>query len=149
MTKYNPAGFISQEMLDKDIRKYLVSKGSSNTGKAGAYYLPSGKEDKPENWETNWEATLIGNSCYKTGSVDNPKELLMELLTSEDTELWVGGVHTCTLRKYEDENLRTYSTASGSQVTELQCYPSELSAGEVAAVYENSVQQNKAKLGLQ
>lgn len=143
MTKYNPVGFISQEMLDNDIRKYLTAKGtgSGNRGVGSAYYLPSGKEDIPENWETNWEATLIGNSSYKTGSLEGRKQLLMELLTSEGTELWVGGVHTCTLQKYEDDNVREYSTASGAQVAGLQCYSTELKAGEVAAIYEDYLQR--------
>lgn len=141
MTRYNPAGFISQEMLDKDIRKYLTAPGSSY-GKHGAYYqLDNGK------WETNWEATLIGNSIYKSGSLTERKQLLMELLTSSDTEMWIGGAHVCTLKKYES-NVTEYSTESGAQVAGVQCYASELEAGEVAAVYENSVQQYKDILGL-
>lgn len=142
MTRYNATGIITQEMIDNDPRGYLTVKGIS---KSGPWILPAGKEDVPENYETNFETTLIGSGIYSNpGSVRGYK-LLMELLTQDNVEIYLGGVESCcvnskTYGEYE------YKTPNGSQVTGLTFFESELTAGEVARVYEDSVAELGAKL---
>lgn len=142
MTRYNATGMITREMIDNDPRGYYTVKGISKTG---PWILPTGKDDVPENYETNFETTLIGSGIYSNPDSVMGYKLLMELLTQDKVEIYLGGVESCcvnskTYGEYE------YKTPTGSQVTGLTYFESELTAGEVAKVYEDSVAELGSKL---
>lgn len=133
MTRYNPAGLLNQSIVDADVRKYLTSPSTGRRNSAW-YLTPDGVYD------TNWEATLIGNSRYKT-TANFDKHTLMELLTQEGTELWFGGVETCCTPNGGAKCV--YSAPTGAQIADVQCYSQELKADEVAAIYEDSLNRCK------
>lgn len=149
MTRYNPAGLLNQSIVDADVRKYLTSPSAG--GRNSAWYMTKDINGNPTGYDTNWEATLIGNSRYKTdeGTIAgfDRYATLMELLTSEGTELWLGGVETCCVSGGNQTKCE-YSTPTGAQVTDVQCYDKELKADEVAAVYEDSLNRCETKLKL-
>lgn len=146
MTKYNPAALITQEMLDKDIRGYLTAPLIASE-KRSAWCL----DTVTNQYTTNWEATLLGNSTYDGEHVASNYMLLVDLLTEDNVEMYLGGVPAGTACCINDgkTGFADYHTPTGSQVTGVMCYESELKPAEVAAIYENSKNTYKDVLGLQ
>ncbi len=146
MTRYNPAGLVTQDMLDKDIRKYLTINGLASTKRPACEYNAVEKKIV-----TNWEATLIGNSCYEGDSAGNNYMLLMDLFTQDNVRMYLGGREPesiCCIN-YGRTGFADYNTPSGSQVAGLMCYESELKPAEVAAIYEDSKNTYKDVLELE
>lgn len=142
MTKYNPAGLVTPEMLGADIRGYLTAPTVSTSGNSIWYKN-----------ETDWEASLLGNDMYSRSSshlTKNPM-LLMDLLTEDNVEMFIGGTEdkdVCCIQTGRTGSA-AYNTPEGSQVSGVTYYESELEPDEVAAIYEDSKATYKDILGLE
>ncbi len=129
LTRYNTIGPATEEDVKNDIRGYLTS------GKNPVWRETDGV------WSGHVEGSIIGNGRYSNpGAVamsGDGSELLMNYITGEDTEIWLGGTETKKLiTPAQGLGPATYSIASGTQVADLQVYDKELTAAEVAANYE-------------
>lgn len=143
MTRYNPIGIVTQEMLDNDVRGYLTAP-TVGSSKESAYLERDGV------FQTNWEATILGNGRYKEGYTSKYM-LLMDLLTENNVKMYLGGRpkgDVCCVQS-STTGYAEYNTPTGSQVSGVMCYEKELKADEVAAVYEASKTEYKDILGLE
>lgn len=141
LTRYNPIYQVTKdEVGESDVRQYLKKGWTSEQGQALTTL------DK--------ECCIIGNDRYnKPDAVtlkknqDIPFDLLVDLLVKDKTEIWFGSTSetqcNCLTSK-ANTGVAEYSLQSGTQLTDVTCYYSELTASEVAANYAKEYAENEA-----
>lgn len=133
MTRYNTVGTVTQTDVDKDIRGYILS--------SGGWYKSGDK------MISHAEYTIIGNARYANPGAVSGYQLLVDLLSNDATQMYIGGVDSVKVNS-NNTGTAAYSVPEGSKVTQITSYNSELKAGEVTANYLASYAENKTKLGL-
>lgn len=146
LTRYNPIYQVSKEEVgESDIRNYLKKGWISEQGQQLSVL------DK--------ECCVIGNDRYhnpeavtiKKNSNGLKYDLLVDLLVKEDTEIWFGSTSEtqCNcLTSQASTGVAEYSLKTGTQLANVTCYYSELTAPQVAANYEKECQDNAEKFEL-
>lgn len=124
LTRYNTIGAPTQEDVDNDIRGYITASGGFRNG------------------EGDKEFGIIGNGRYANpnavsiaGGSGSP--LLMDYITGDDTEIWIGGLPNTKRLSVDISPLGVarYQLNSGTQVADVMTYDKELTAEEVSANY--------------
>lgn len=135
LTRYSPVYEIPKSEVN-DVRNYLKNGWVSKTG-AELDVL-----DK--------ECCIIGNSRYKNPKAvtikpnsDLTYDLLVDLLTKKDTQIWFGAASTTKCTASNSINAVDYKVQSGTQLAGINCYNSELTPEEVAANYEKERSEAK------
>lgn len=116
LTRYNSVGDIYEEDIEKDWRGYYV--------KSGNWYW----NDTIEKWTCHDNYSAFGNSRFRGAGTGG--DLLMDLLTAEDCELYIGGGDTPV-----EPQLTAHRMKYGTQVAGITSYLCELTPEQVAANY--------------
>lgn len=119
LSRFNPIGDLTWEEACADWRGYYVSMG--------AYYLNKEDFDEPT-WCSHDNYSTFGNARFR--GANGGSELIMDLITAEDTKLYFGGVETAAVGKET-----RYNFANGTQIAQMLSYACELTPEQVAANY--------------
>lgn len=135
LTRYSPVNEVKKSEVS-DIRNYLKNGWVSKTGDILDVL------DK--------ECCVIGNSRYKNPKAVTVKpnsdlnyDLLVDLLTKKDTQIWFGAASGSKCTASDSVNAVDYKVQSGTQLAGINCYNSELTPAEVAANYEKEKSEAK------
>lgn len=121
LTRYNTVSVVTQQDVNKDIRNYYSGVDSSGHS---AWYL---NEDTGL-YEGHDDFSIFVNKRF--GGTHAGQPLLMDLLTTKSTKLWIGGTETA-LEPLNCERQFKMNT----NVADIRAYAKELTAEEVAACY--------------
>lgn len=142
LTRYSPVYEIKKSDVN-DVRNYLKNGWTSKTGE---------KLDVLDK-----ECCLIGNGRYSNPDAVTIKknsnltyDLLIDMLTKDTTEIWFGSSSEtkCVCLTSVNTGSSAYKVQTGTQLADVNCYDSELTAEEVSANYEKEYAANAAKFGL-
>ncbi len=144
LTRYSPVYEVAKSDVT-DVRNYLKKGWLSKSGQTVDVL------DK--------EYSVIGNSRYKNPDAVTIKknsngikyDLLVDLLTKEDTQIWFGSssdTKCVCLTSPKSTGSTEYKLQSGTQFTDVNCYDSELKPQEVSANYAKEYAANAERLGL-
>lgn len=121
LTRYNTVSVVSQEDVDRDVRRYYWGIDSSNHS---AWY----KNEDTGEYEGHDDFSIFVNKRFGGSAAGEP--LLMNLLTTKSTKLWLGGSETSI---EPDECIR--QAKMNTNIADVRAYDKEMTAEEVAACY--------------
>ncbi len=122
LTRYNPVGVVTQEMVDQDVRQFYT--GTDSTGHTPWYQNPDTGE-----MEGHDDFSIFVNNRFRGAA--NGKTLLMDFLTDDTTRCWIGGDNG----SIEESNTNRVLTMNAN-MADLRTYEMELTPEQVAACYE-------------
>ncbi len=120
LSRYNPIGDLTWTDIENDWRRYYVEMG--------AWYFNNEDLEVPM-WVSHDNFSTFGNARFR--GAGGGGELIMDLLTADDTKLYIGGMVTAAAGNETRHNM-----ANGTQVSQLTYFMSELTPEQVAANYD-------------